>query len=92
MIRHMGYIKDIKVPNKMKSKKPKAYKVLGMKEYYKQNKHFYGSIIVNSNLKILDGYVVYYTAKEMNIDRVPITILSVEDRIINFFKKFWKGR
>lgn len=82
----IGYC-ALTVPKKMEQSKPKAYKVMGMETYYKKHKHFYGSIVVTENLKILDGYVIYYTAKKMGIKQVPIEIVSASDRIRHFFKK-----
>lgn len=85
----IGYC-ALKVPKKMEQSRPKAYKVMGMEAYYKKHKHFYGSIVVTQNLEILDGYVIYYTAKKNGIKQVPIEIVSASDRIKHFFKKLFR--
>lgn len=78
---------DITVPAKLLVGKPKLYKVMGMEAYLKKYKHFYGSIIVDKNYKILDGYVIYYTAKKNKINQVPVTVVTTKDRIKHFLKR-----
>lgn len=87
MERKMMKIWDINVPTKMLTTKPKKYKVMGMEAYLKQYKHFYGSIIVDTHYKILDGYVIYYTAKQNKITDVPVEIVTKRDRIKHLLKK-----
>ncbi len=77
---------DLVVPSKMTQRKPKQYKVMGMEAYYKKYKHFYGSLIVDTNFNIIDGYVILYTAKKMKINDVPVTIVTKKDRLKHFFK------
>ena len=78
---------DLVVPSKMKQCRPKKYKVMGMEAYYKKYKHFYGSIIVDTNYRILDGYVIFYTAKKMKINDVPVTVVTKKERFKHFLKK-----
>ena len=77
----------INVPKRISKTKPKKYKVMGMEAFYKQNHQFYGSIVVNKKYKLLDGYVVYYTAMKNKIWDVPIEVVSIFDRIKKFFRK-----
>lgn len=81
---------DLLVPTKMLRTKPKLYKIMGMKAYYKKYGHFYGEIIVDTNYKILDGYVLYCTAKEMRQYNVPIKIVTKKDRVTYFFRRILK--
>lgn len=81
---------DLQVPSKMLQSKPKLYKIMGMEAYYKKHKHFYGSIIVNTNYKILDGYVIFYTAKKLKVNDVPVRIVTKTDRIKFLFRKIIK--
>lgn len=81
---------DLQIPSKMLQCKPKLYKVMGMKAYYKKYGHFYGELIVDTNYKILDGYVIFYTAKEMRIFDVPVKIVTRKDRIKYFVRKVLK--
>ena len=67
---------EITIPKKMKKAKPKLYKIMGMEAFYKKYKTFYGSVILSKNYELLDGYVVYYTAKKMKIKQVPVVILN----------------
>lgn len=87
MERKMMKIWEINVPTRMLTTKPKKYKVMGMEAYLKQYKHFYGSIVVDTNYKILDGYVIYYTAKQKKITDVPVEIVTKIDRIKHFVRK-----
>lgn len=80
----------IKVPKKMESSRPKIYKIMGMKQFYKTRKHFYGSILVDKNCTILDGYVIYYTAKLLGITDVPVTMVSRYDRFKHSIKKYFR--
>lgn len=77
---------DLQIPSKMTRCKPKLYKVMGMEAYYKKYGHFYGEIIVNTNYKILDGYVVFYTAKKMKIFDVPVRVVTKRERLKYFIK------
>ena len=70
---------DLQVPPKMLQSKPKLYKIMGMEAYYKKHKHFYGSIIVDTNYRILDGYVVFYTAKKLKVNDVPVKIVTIKE-------------
>lgn len=79
-------IRDLIVPYKMKKYTPKKYKVMGMEAYHKKYKHFYGSVIVDKNFKIIDGYVIFYTAKRIKVYEVPVTIVSKKDRLKHFIK------
>lgn len=81
---------DLQVPSKMLQAKPKLYKIMGMEAYYKKHKHFYGSIIVDTNHKILDGYVVFYTAKKLKVNDVPVKIVTIKDRIGFLFRRIIK--
>lgn len=81
---------DIMVPAKMTQCKPKAYKLMGMRTYYNKHKHFYGEIIVNKNYKLLDGYVVYYTAKEMKVYDVPVKVVTNKDRLKYYLRRVLK--
>ena len=81
---------DLQVPTKMLRTRPKLYKMMGMKAYYKEYGHFYGEIIVDTNYKILDGYVLYCTAKEMRKYDVPIKIVTKKDRIKHLIRRAFK--
>ena len=81
---------DLQVPPKMLQSKPKLYKIMGMEAYYKKHKHFYGSIIVDTNHKILDGYVIFYTAKKLKINDVAVKIVTKKDRIKFLLKNIIK--
>ena len=81
---------DLQVPTKMLRTRPKLYKMMGMKAYYKEYGHFYGEIIVDTNYKILDGYVLYWTAKEMRKYDVPIKIVTKKDRIKHLIRRTFK--
>ena len=76
----------LEVPKKFKKMKPKAYKIMGMKEYYKKTGHFYGKIIVDRKFRILDGYVIYCTAKLLRVSNVPIVMVNRWDRFVHFIK------
>ena len=87
MERLIAKIDKIIVPDKMKKAKPKKYKTMGMEAYYKKYKHYYGNVIVDKNFKIIDGYVVYYTAKyilKQNV--VPVEVVTTTDRIKHFIE------
>ena len=87
MERLIAKIDKIIVPDKMKKAKPKKYKTMGMEAYYKKYKHYYGNVIVDKNFKIIDGYVVYYTAKyilKQNV--VPVEVVTTTDRIKHFIQ------
>lgn len=80
-------INKIIVPDKMKDAKPKKYKIMGMEAYYKKYKHYYGNVIVDKNFKIIDGYVIYYTAKNiLKQNVVPVEVVTTSDRIKHFVK------
>lgn len=78
---------DLNVPTGMLKHSPKKYKIMGMEAYYKKYKHFYGNIIVDKNYKILDGYVIYCTAKKMRINNVPIKVVNRKDRLRFLLRK-----
>lgn len=87
MERLIAKIDKIIVPDKMKKAKPKKYKTMGMEAYYKKYKHYYGNVIVDKNFKIIDGYVVYYTAKYiLKQNAVPVEVVTTTDRIKYFIK------
>lgn len=91
MERMMTNIDKIIVPKKMKDAKPKKYKVMGMEAYFKKEKHYYGNIVVDKKFRILDGYVVYYTAKNIfNHTMVPVEIVTKMDRIKHFVRKIMR--
>lgn len=84
---------DIIIPSKMTSSKPKLYKVMGMKAYYRKYKHFYGSVIIDSKSHtVLDGYVIVYTAKEMKINDIPVTIVTKRERFTRFLKRIFRKK
>jgi hypothetical protein len=81
-------INRITVPKSMKSAKPKLYKLMGMEAYYKKYNHYYGEIIVNEDLKILDGYVIYYTAKNIfKQNTVPVKVVTKKERFVHFIRR-----
>ena len=81
---------EVYTPAKMLRAKPKQYKVMGMEAYYKERKCFYGSVIVDKHHKILDGYVIYYTAKKNKIEDIPVTVVTRMDRLKSFLRKVVK--
>lgn len=82
-------ITDIIIPISMKH--PKEYKILGMTEYKKKYKHYEGYIIVNKNNKLIDGYVIYYVAKNI-FKQKTVTVIEVStlDRIKHLFRRLVK--
>lgn len=81
---------DLQVPAKMTQYKPKLYKVMGMEAYYKKFGHFYGEIVVNKNYKILDGYVIFYTAKKLKVYDVPVRVVTRMDMLKKLLKRILK--
>lgn len=78
---------DVHAPVKMLRSKPKQYKVIGMEEYYKRNKSFYGSVVVDKHHNIIDGYVIYYVAKKNKIEDIPVLVVSRMDRLKRFLRR-----
>lgn len=86
---------DINVPQGMLISKPKIYKLMGMEAFYKRYKKFCGRIIVDKHYNIIDGYVIYCTAKRLKVNQVPVTVVSRMDRFKHFCKgviRKWKER
>lgn len=83
-------ISKINVPKKMVDKKPKLYKVMGMEAYLKKYHSFYGSVIVDKNYNVLDGYVIYYVAKKNEISKIPVTIVTRMDRIKRLLRRIFR--
>lgn len=91
MERMMVNIDKIVVPKKMKDAKPKKYKVMGMEAYFKKEKHYYGNIVVDKKFRIIDGYVVYYTAKNVfKHTMVPVERVTTMDRIKHSIKRIMR--
>lgn len=80
----------VEIPKKLEKSKPKLYKIMGMEAYYKKYGHFYGNIIINKHCKLLDGYVIYYTAKKLDVQDVPILMVNTRDRIKHFLRRLFR--
>lgn len=80
----------VDIPKKMQRSKPKLYKTIGMEVYYKRYGHFYGNIIIDTKCRLLDGYVIYCTAKKLGVQDAPILMVTRRDRIKHFIKRHFR--
>lgn len=67
-------INDIIIPKSFKESTPSIIKVQEKLNYYKINKSFDKSIIINKDKVLQDGYITYLLCKLFNIDKIDVIL------------------
>lgn len=71
-------LKNIIISKCFAESKPAGWKVQLKTEHFEQTQELPGTIVINSDNILIDGYITYLIAAENGFEYVPVTVTPVE--------------